>query len=138
MSADIQIPDHPRTLAEKLWDDHVVVRGDGGQPDLIYIDLHLIHEVTSPQAFDGLRTENRPLRRVDLTIGTEDHNTPTLAIDKPIADLTSRTQVETLRRNAEEVRCAAALARRCRAGHRARDGTAARAHDAGRDGRLRR
>ena len=75
MSADIQIPDHPRTLAEKLWDDHVVVRGDGGQPDLIYIDLHLIHEVTSPQAFDGLRTENRPLRRVDLTIGTEDHNT---------------------------------------------------------------
>ena len=102
MSADIQIPDHPRTLAEKLWDDHVVVRGDGGQPDLIYIDLHLIHEVTSPQAFDGLRTENRPLRRVDLTIGTEDHNTPTLAIDKPIADLTSRTQVETLRRNAEE------------------------------------
>ena len=102
MSADIQIPDHPRTLAEKLWDDHVVVRGDGGQPDLIYIDLHLIHEVTSPQAFDGLRAENRPLRRVDLTIGTEDHNTPTLAIDKPIADLTSRTQVETLRRNAEE------------------------------------
>jgi len=102
MSADIQIPDHPRTLAEKLWDDHVVVRGEGGEPDLIYIDLHLIHEVTSPQAFDGLRTENRPLRRVDLTIGTEDHNTPTLAIDKPIADLTSRTQVDTLRRNAEE------------------------------------
>jgi len=101
MSADIQIPDHPRTLAEKLWNDHVVVRGEGQEPDLIYIDLHLIHEVTSPQAFDGLRTESRPLRRVDLTIGTEDHNTPTLAIDKPIADLTSRTQVDTLRRNAE-------------------------------------
>jgi 3-isopropylmalate/(R)-2-methylmalate dehydratase large subunit len=102
MSADITIPEHPRTLAEKLWDDHVVVRGEGQEPDLIYIDLHLIHEVTSPQAFDGLRSEGRPLRRVDLTIGTEDHNTPTLAIDKPIADLTSRTQIETLRKNTAE------------------------------------
>jgi len=92
----------PRTLAEKLWDDHVVVRGENGDPDLIYIDLHLIHEVTSPQAFDGLRTADRPLRRVDLTIATEDHNTPTLAIDKPIADPTSRIQIETLRTNAAE------------------------------------
>ncbi|MGB3730911.1 3-isopropylmalate dehydratase large subunit [Microbacterium sp.] len=92
----------PRTLAEKVWDDHLVVKGENGEPDLIYIDLHLIHEVTSPQAFDGLRAEGRPLRRVDLTIGTEDHNTPTLNIDKPIADLTSRTQIETLRRNAAE------------------------------------
>jgi 3-isopropylmalate/(R)-2-methylmalate dehydratase large subunit len=96
------IPDHPRTLAEKVWDDHVVVKGENGQPDLIYIDLHLVHEVTSPQAFDGLRAEGRPVRRLDLTIATEDHNTPTLDIDKPIADLTSRTQIETLRRNAEE------------------------------------
>ncbi len=92
----------PRTLAEKVWDDHLVVKGENGEPDLIYIDLHLVHEVTSPQAFDGLRAEGRPLRRVDLTIATEDHNTPTLAIDKPIADLTSRTQIETLRRNAAE------------------------------------
>ncbi|REJ04812.1 3-isopropylmalate dehydratase large subunit [Microbacterium bovistercoris] len=92
----------PRTLAEKVWDDHLVVKGQNGEPDLIYIDLHLVHEVTSPQAFDGLRAEGRPLRRLDLTIATEDHNTPTLAIDKPIADLTSRTQIETLRRNAEE------------------------------------
>jgi len=92
----------PRTLAEKVWDDHLVVKGENGEPDLIYIDLHLVHEVTSPQAFDGLRTEGRPLRRLDLTIATEDHNTPTLEIDKPIADLTSRTQIETLRRNAEE------------------------------------
>ncbi len=92
----------PRTLAEKVWDDHLVVKGENGEPDLIYIDLHLVHEVTSPQAFDGLRTEGRPLRRLDLTIATEDHNTPTLNIDKPIADLTSRTQIETLRRNAEE------------------------------------
>lgn len=92
----------PRTLAEKVWDDHLVVKGQDGEPDLIYIDLHLVHEVTSPQAFDGLRSENRPLRRVDLTIATEDHNTPTLEIHKPIADLTSRTQIETLRRNAAE------------------------------------
>ncbi|CAN7339055.1 3-isopropylmalate dehydratase large subunit [Microbacterium maritypicum] len=91
-----------RTLAEKVWDDHLVVKGENGEPDLIYIDLHLVHEVTSPQAFDGLRSEDRPLRRLDLTIATEDHNTPTWEIDKPIADLTSRTQIETLRRNAAE------------------------------------
>jgi len=91
-----------RTLAEKVWDDHVVVEGKDGAPDLLYIDLHLVHEVTSPQAFDGLRQAGRPVRRPDLTIATEDHNTPTLAIDKPIADLTSRTQIETLRRNTAE------------------------------------
>lgn len=90
------------TLAEKVWADHVVRRGENGEPDLLYIDLHLIHEVTSPQAFDGLRQEGRPLRRVDQTLATEDHNTPTIDIDKPIADITSRTQIETLRRNAEE------------------------------------
>ena len=101
-SADTDISSRPRTLAEKVWDDHLVVKGEDGTPDLIYIDLHLVHEVTSPQAFDGLRSENRPLRRVDLTIATEDHNTPTLEIDKPIADLTSRTQIDTLRRNAAE------------------------------------
>jgi 3-isopropylmalate/(R)-2-methylmalate dehydratase large subunit len=94
--------DIPRTLAEKVWDDHLVAEGADGTPDLIYIDLHLVHEVTSPQAFDGLRTAGRPVRRPDLTIATEDHNTPTLAIDRPIADPTSRTQIETLRRNCEE------------------------------------
>jgi 3-isopropylmalate/(R)-2-methylmalate dehydratase large subunit len=92
----------PRTLAEKVWDDHLVVKGEDGTPDLIYIDLHLVHEVTSPQAFDGLRQAGRPLRRLDLTIATEDHNTPTLAINKPIADETSRIQIQTLRDNAEE------------------------------------
>jgi 3-isopropylmalate/(R)-2-methylmalate dehydratase large subunit len=91
-----------KTLAEKVWNDHLVVKGKDGSPDLIYIDLHLVHEVTSPQAFDGLRAEGRPVRRPDLTIATEDHNTPTLAIDRPIVDLTSRTQIETLRRNCEE------------------------------------
>ncbi|AQA06011.1 3-isopropylmalate dehydratase large subunit [Mycobacterium sp. MS1601] len=88
-------------MAEKVWADHVVASVDG-EPDLIYIDLHLVHEVTSPQAFDGLRLAGRPVRRPDLTIATEDHNVPTIDIDKPIADPVSRTQVETLRRNCEE------------------------------------
>ncbi len=88
-------------MAEKVWADHVVAAGDG-EPDLIYIDLHLVHEVTSPQAFDGLRLAGRPVHRPDLTIATEDHNVPTVDIDKPIADPVSRTQVETLRRNCAE------------------------------------
>ncbi len=101
------IDNRPRTLAEKVWDDHVVVRGEADahgnhNPDLIYIDLHLVHEVTSPQAFEGLRLAGRPVRRPDLTIATEDHNVPTVDIFKPIADEVSRTQVETLRRNCEE------------------------------------
>ncbi|XBH20522.1 3-isopropylmalate dehydratase large subunit [Jonesiaceae bacterium BS-20] len=90
------------TLAEKVWDAHLVRRGTDGSPDLLYIDLHLIHEVTSPQAFEGLRLAGRKVRRPDLTIATEDHNTPTLNIDRPIADLTSRTQIQTLRNNVKE------------------------------------
>jgi len=92
----------PRTLPEKVWADHAVVAGGATEPDLIYIDLHLIHEVTSPQAFDGLRLAGRRVRRPDLTLATEDHNVPTVDIDKPIADLVSRTQVDTLRRNCAE------------------------------------
>jgi 3-isopropylmalate/(R)-2-methylmalate dehydratase large subunit len=92
----------PLTLAEKLWNSHLVAKGEDGAPDLLYIDLHLVHEVTSPQAFDGLRLAGRKVRRPDLTIATEDHNTPTVDIDKPIADLTSRTQIEALRKNAAE------------------------------------
>jgi 3-isopropylmalate/(R)-2-methylmalate dehydratase large subunit len=91
-----------RTLAEKVWDAHVVRQGSDAEPDLLYIDLHLVHEVTSPQAFDGLRLAGRPVRRPDLTIATEDHNVPTVDVDLPIADPVSRTQVETLRRNCEE------------------------------------
>jgi len=90
-----------RTLAEKVWADHIVHEGDG-LPDLLYIDLHLVHEVTSPQAFDGLRAAGRRLRRPDLTVATEDHNIPTVDVDKPIADPISRIQVETLRKNCEE------------------------------------
>ena len=87
------------TLAEKVWDAHVVRRSEG-EPDLLYIDLHLLHEVTSPQAFDGLRLAGRKVRRPDLTLATEDHHVPTTP--GPITDLVSRTQVETLRRNCEE------------------------------------
>jgi len=91
-----------KTLAEKVWEDHVVRKGEDGAPDLLYIDLHLVHEVTSPQAFEGLRLAGRKVRRPDLTIATEDHNTPTLDIDLPIADKTSRIQIDTLRDNVEE------------------------------------
>ena len=90
-----------RTLAQKVWDDHVVRRADG-EPDLLYIDLHLTHEVTSPQAFDGLRAAERTVRRKDLTIATEDHNVPTTDIDKPIVDPISRAQIEALRINTKE------------------------------------
>ena len=90
------------TMAEKVWRDHIVSKGENGAPDLLYIDLHLVHEVTSPQAFEGLRLAGRQVRRPDLTIATEDHNTPTVNIDLPIADITSRTQIDTLRKNAEE------------------------------------
>ena len=95
----------PKTLAEKVWRDHVVKQGENGEPDLIYIDLHLVHEVTSPQAFDGLRLAGRKVRRPDLTIATEDHNVPTTVAGGQInliKEPTSRTQIATLRKNAEE------------------------------------
>ncbi|MFD6095390.1 3-isopropylmalate dehydratase large subunit [Nocardiopsis flavescens] len=90
-----------RTMAEKVWEEHVVRRAEG-EPDLLYIDLHLVHEVTSPQAFEGLRLAGRPVRRPDLTIATEDHNVPTLDLLAPIADPVSRKQVETLRKNCSD------------------------------------
>jgi 3-isopropylmalate/(R)-2-methylmalate dehydratase large subunit len=93
--------DHPLTLPEKIWNRHVV-HSSPGEADLLYIDLHLVHEVTSPQAFDGLRLSGRSVRRPDLTIATEDHNVPTADIDQPIADEISAKQVDTLRRNTAE------------------------------------
>jgi 3-isopropylmalate/(R)-2-methylmalate dehydratase large subunit len=90
-----------KTMAEKLWDSHVV-RSKAGEPDLLFIDLHLIHEVTSPQAFEGLRLTGRTVSRPELTLATEDHNVPTKDIFKPIADVLSRTQVDALRTNCEE------------------------------------
>src|ERR1700759_906396 len=87
-----------RTLAEKIWEAHVVRRGDN-EPDLLSIALHQIHEVTSPQAFDGLRAAGRPVRRPHLTLATEDHNVPTLDIETRIAAPVSRAQVQALRDN---------------------------------------
>ncbi|MCX6521112.1 MAG: 3-isopropylmalate dehydratase large subunit [Actinobacteria bacterium] len=91
----------PTTLPQKVWDRHVVHEAPE-QPDLLYIDLHLVHEVTSPQAFDGLRISGRTVRRPDLTVATEDHNVPTADIDQPIADPISARQVEVLRENTAE------------------------------------
>ena len=90
-----------RTLADKVWDSHVVHRAEG-EPDLLYVDLHLVHEVTSPQAFDGLRLAGRPVRRPDLTLATMDHNTPTVGLDLPLADPVSARQIETLAANCAE------------------------------------
>ncbi|MHB8219549.1 MAG: 3-isopropylmalate dehydratase large subunit [Acidimicrobiales bacterium] len=94
-------PSGARTLSEKVWDAHVVHRADG-EPDLLFIDLHLVHEVTSPQAFDGLRLAGRSVRRPDLTVATADHNVPTTDIDKPVADPVSARQLEVLSANCDE------------------------------------
>jgi len=91
-----------KTLSKKIWEEHVVTAARDGEPDLLYIDLHLVHEVTSPQAFDGLRMSGRKVRRPDLTVATEDHNVPTADIHLPIADAISARQVDTLRSNAAE------------------------------------
>src|SRR5436853_4932026 len=90
-----------QTLSEKVWERHVVHRGEG-QPDLLYIDLHLVHEVTSPQAFDGLRMNGRPVRRPDLTVATMDHNVPTTSLDQPVEDEVSAKQMDALARNCRE------------------------------------
>ncbi|MGB6043383.1 MAG: 3-isopropylmalate dehydratase large subunit [Pirellulales bacterium] len=94
-------PPRPRTLFEKIWDQHVV-HDEPGRQTLLYIDLHLVHEVTSPQAFEGLRLANRKVRRPDLTVATPDHNVPTTDRTLPIVDLISRKQVDTLRENCRE------------------------------------
>ncbi|MCC7024095.1 MAG: 3-isopropylmalate dehydratase large subunit, partial [Thermomicrobiales bacterium] len=90
----------PRTLSEKLWDRHLIHSAEGEQ-DLLYIDMHLVHEVTSPQAFDGLRMANRAVRRPDLTIATADHNVPTIHIERPIEDPISATQLAALDTNCD-------------------------------------
>jgi 3-isopropylmalate/(R)-2-methylmalate dehydratase large subunit len=96
------MPESPRTLSEKVWDRHVVHAGVGDEPDIIFIDLHLIHEVTSPQAFEGLRLAGRGVHRPDLTIATADHNVPTTDIDKPVADPISAKQLAVLGTNCDE------------------------------------
>ncbi|HYA69668.1 MAG TPA: aconitase family protein, partial [Acidimicrobiales bacterium] len=91
----------PRTLSQKVWDRHLVHRADG-EPDLLFVDLHLVHEVTSPQAFDGLRLAGRRVRHPELTVATADHNVPTVDIDKPVADPVSARQLEVLAANCAE------------------------------------
>src|SRR5919199_663442 len=90
-----------KTLSDKVWDAHVVRSGEG-EPDLLYVDLHLVHEVTSPQAFDGLRMAGRTVRRPDLTVATMDHNVPTTDIDQPVADPLSAKQMDALAKNCAE------------------------------------
>ncbi len=102
MTDQNQSPADGKTLADKVWESHLVNAGTNGDPDLLYIDLHLVHEVTSPQAFDGLRLAGRKVRRPDLTVATEDHNVPTENIDQPIEDPISLKQIETMRANAAE------------------------------------
>ena len=92
---------HPKTLVEKVWERHVV-RSAEGEPDLLYVDLHLVHEVTSPQAFEGLRLAGREVRRPDLTLATMDHNVPTTGLGLPVRDEVSARQMEALRKNCEE------------------------------------
>src|SRR5438477_8370535 len=89
----------PRTLAEKVWERHIVRRQEG-EPDLLYVDLHLVHEVTSPQAFDGLRLHGRTVRRPELTVATMDHNVPTTS--GPVTDEVSARQMQALQRNTDE------------------------------------
>ncbi|WP_395138182.1 aconitase family protein, partial [Armatimonas sp.] len=91
----------PRTLFEKIWDAHIV-RDEAGKPALLYIDLHLVHEVTSPQAFEGLRLAGRKVRRPERTVATMDHNVPTTSRLLPITDAISLKQIQALAKNCEE------------------------------------
>src|SRR5205807_6297999 len=94
-------PSTPRTMFEKIWDAHVV-HAEQGKQTILYIDLQLVHEVTSPQAFESLRLAGRRVRRPDRTVATPDHNVPTTDRSLPIADEISRQQIDTLRRNCQE------------------------------------
>ena len=134
-SSSIAVPDYrcgARTAYRKIWDDHAI--GD----DLLYVDLHLVHEVTSAQAFEGLRLAGRTVRRPDRTIATADHNVPTWEFSRPIEDEISRPQLEALARNCAEFGVPYYGLRPPPAGHRARDRARARPDAAGHDDRLRR
>jgi 3-isopropylmalate/(R)-2-methylmalate dehydratase large subunit len=106
VTSEVRAMSTPKTIIEKIWEQHRVRAGEGDEPDLLYVDLHLVHEVTSPQAFDGLRKEGRTVRRPDLTLATMDHNVPTdprqVAGELPLEDELSAAQMEALRRNCEE------------------------------------
>ena len=115
----------PQTLAEKVWERHVVHRADG-EPDLLYVDLHLVHEVTSPQAFESLRMHGRAVRRPDLTVATMDHNVPTT--DGPVTDEISARQMQALQANADEFGVTLYPWGARRPGHRARHRSRAGLH----------
>lgn len=125
------------TLAEKVWADHLVRKGSDGAPDLLYIDLMLMHEVTSPQAFEGSAAGRTP-RHLDQLIATEDHNTPTVDIDKPNPDETSATQLTTLEKNCREFGVRLHPLGDADPGHRARVRAHARSHAARHDDCVRR
>ena len=109
----------PMTMFEKIWDSRVV-HEEAGQPTILYVDLHLVHEVTSPQAFDGLRMAGRGVRRTDLTVATADHNTPTWDLSLPITDPIAQQQLDALSRNCEEFGGDAVRQVQPAPGHRAR------------------
>ena len=102
MALALRVMDQPRTLFDKIWDEHVVRAGEAGEPDLLYIDLHLVHEVTSPQAFESLELQHRPVRRPDLTVSTIDHGVPTEGREFGITDPLSKRQINTLIANCEK------------------------------------
>ena len=122
----------PKTMFEKIWDAHVV-HEEPGEPSIIYIDLHLVHEVTSPQAFDGLRMAGRQVRRTDLTVATADHNTPTWDLSLPVTDEISKAQLDALDRNCEEFGGHAVRSFQPYAGHRAHYRPGPGLHAAGQD-----
>ncbi len=120
MSSTTPATPRPRTIVEKIWDDHVVVTGGDGAPDVIGIDLHLVHEVTSPQAFDGLRERGLRVRRPGQTVATVDHSIPTTDRSLPIVDEIAAKQVSRLEENCPRVRHSAARPRLAAPGDRAR------------------
>ena len=127
----------PKTMVEKIWDSHIV-HEEPGQPAILYVDLHLVHEVTSPQAFDGLRMTGRHVRRPDLTVATVDHNVPTWDRALPITDEISLKQIQALVRNCEEFGLTLYDMNSPGPGHRPRHRPGAGLHPARQDHRVRR
>ena len=126
-----------RTLFEKVWENHLV-RHVPGEPDLLYVDLHLVHEVTSPQAFDSLRMQGGTVRRPDLTLATIDHGVPTANRHLGITDPMSKIQIDALVRNCQEFGVNTLRPRRSAVGHRAHHRTRTRPYPAGDAHRVRR
>ncbi len=127
---------HPRTLVEKIWDEHVVAE-DPGAPAVLAVDLHLVHEVTSPQAFTGLRNRGAAVRRPDKTVATADHGTPTTPRNLPMVDMQAAAQIRQLETNCADFGIPIHALRQRHPGHRPRDRAGAGAHPARDDDRVR-